>query len=161
MNGDERGRQNSGRLNLEKLFVEFRTGVTPTIPITNRHYTLTHSDTTAELFLTVALEYAWDKISPTRDEVLAEWRTDDQSDYLYGTVYVDGGEFSPEVTAVRNRIFRQELPLALEAIRYGDREFFRTHPELDQAPIWIFFDSTDPQYKKVEYWGEVGDYAHF
>ena len=60
------------KLNPEKLHVEFRQGVTPTEPIMPRRYTLTHSDVTAELFLTVGPEYAYDKITQMRDEVLAE-----------------------------------------------------------------------------------------
>lgn len=34
----------------EKLYVEFRPGVTKTEPILGRKYTLTHSDISAELF---------------------------------------------------------------------------------------------------------------
>ena len=43
------------KLNPEKLSVEFRDGVTNTEPILGRRYTLTHSDITAELFLTIGL----------------------------------------------------------------------------------------------------------
>lgn len=150
--------QNNGRLNREKLFVEFRTGVTSITPILDRHYTLTHSDITADLFLTIALNYAWDKTNSMRDEVLAKWYMGDIGYYLYGYVYVDG-EFKPEVTAVRNRIFRRELPLALETIRYGDRDFFQVHRELDYAPIWIYFNSANPQYDKFEYWGVPAEYS--
>lgn len=60
--------------------------------------------------------------------------------------------------AVRNAVFRRELPLALEAIRYGDRRFFATHPELDNAAIWIYFDSTNPEYNRFENWGTPKDY---
>ncbi|GIM30275.1 hypothetical protein CPJCM30710_29410 [Clostridium polyendosporum] len=142
------------RLNPEKLYVEFRPGVTPTEPIIERKYTLTHSDITAELFLTIGLEYAYDKINKMRDEVLAEWRTYDGYLFLYVYVYVDG-QFGP---AIRNAIFRRELPLALEAIRYGDRRFFIAHPELDNVPIWIHFDSTNPYYNRLENWGTPKDY---
>jgi hypothetical protein len=58
------------KLNPEKLSVEFRQGVTPTEPIIPRRYTLTHSDITAELFLTIGSYYAYDKITAMRDEVL-------------------------------------------------------------------------------------------
>ncbi len=61
------------KLNTDKLSVEFRNGVTSTEPILGRRYTLTHSDITAELFLTIGSAYAYDKINATRDEVLGEW----------------------------------------------------------------------------------------
>lgn len=144
------------RLNPEKLYVEFRSGVTPTEPIIGRKYTLTHSDATAELFLTIDIEYAYDQITSMRDEVLAEWRIYNGNLFLYVYVYV--GNYGSAINAIRNTIFRRELPLALEAIIYGDRELFITQPQLNNAPIWIHFDSTDPNYNRFEYWGTVKDY---
>ncbi|WP_026188937.1 staygreen family protein [Orenia marismortui] len=145
------------RLNPDKLFVEFRDGVTPTNPIISRKYTLTHSDVTAELFLTIGLSYAYDKISPMRDEVLAEWTLSDNQYILKATVQVDnnGGFIN---SAVRNRIFIRELPLALEAIVYGDKELFKAHPVLTQAPIYIHFESVYPYFDRKEYWGTPADY---
>ncbi len=145
------------RLNPKKLTVTYRPPVTKTEPIIPRRYTLTHSDITAELFLTIGSRYAYDQVNPMRDEVLAEWHRKKNGYALYAYVYVDG-EFGSKVSAVRNKIFVRELPLALEAIRYGDRAFFEAHPELDQAPIWIYFDSTIPRYNRVEYWGTPADY---
>lgn len=145
------------RLNPDKLYVEFRTGVTLTEPIIGRKYTLTHSDITADLFLTIGLQFAYDKVNPMRDEVLAEWRTKDGFPFLYVYVYVDG-MFGHAVSAVRNAIFRRELPLALEAVRYGDRRFFAAHPSLGSVPIWIHFDSINPEYNRLENWGAPNDY---
>jgi hypothetical protein len=145
------------RLDPEKLFVQFRPGVTPTGPVIGRKYTLTHSDVTADLFLTIGLEYAFDKINQMRDEVLAEWILHDENPLLHVSVYVDG-RFGPYVSYIRNRIFRRELPLALEAIRYGDEELFTENPLLDQAPIWVSFNSEIPEYSSFENWGTPEDY---
>lgn len=54
------------RLNPDKLLVELRDGVTLTEPIIGRTYTLTHSDITADLFLTIGMQYTFDKISDLR-----------------------------------------------------------------------------------------------
>ncbi len=70
------------KLNPEKLSVEFRDGVTNTEPILGRRYTLTHSDITAELFLTIGLTYAYDKIDAMRDEVLGEWIEKEKTTYF-------------------------------------------------------------------------------
>ena len=75
----------------------------------------------------------------------------------YSYVYVDG-QFGEAVSAVRNTIFRCKLPLALEAIKYGDRRFFAARPDLDNAPISILFDSTNPEYNRFENWGTPKDY---
>lgn len=145
------------KLNPEKLSVEYREGVTATEPIIPRRYTLTHSDLTAELFLTIGPEYAIDQITIMRDEVLGEW-VENQGNYLYyAYLYVDG-ESDQGLVAVRNFVFRRELDLALEAIRYGDDPFFSEHFALDNSPIIVFFLSSDPRYNKIENWGTFSDY---
>jgi hypothetical protein len=146
------------RLDPQKLYVEFLPGVTPTEPVMERKYTLTHSDATGQLFLTVGLTYAEDKITAMRDEVLGRWKIfyNQYSCYIY--LHVDGESGGVETTAVRDRIFRKELPLALEAIRYGDRNFFYAHPVLNNAPIIVYFLSRFPQYSSVENWGTFSDY---
>lgn len=139
--------------NPEKLFVEYVDGVTITHPIIPRRYTLTHSDFTGELFLTIGNDYTWDKINPMRDEVLAEWKTHGSSLYFAIYLYVDQGEYNQREAAKRNEIFRRELPLALTAIRYGDRLLFDTYRDLDDAPIIITFISSYPSFAKQESWG--------
>lgn len=145
------------RLDPKKLSVEFRQGVTKTKPIIPRRYTLTHSDITAELFLTIGMQYAYQKITPMRDEVLAQWRKINNNYFLYVYLHVDG-QFGAVNTSIRNRIFRRELPLALEAIRYGDKEFFKKHMNLDYAPIIVCFNSSIPKYNRVENWGSPSKY---
>jgi hypothetical protein len=137
----------------EKLSVEYMDGTTSMEPVMARRYTLTHSDVTGELFLTIGINYAWGKIIPLRDEVLGEWKKHGDFLYLYVYLYVDQGQYPLSVSAKRNDIFRRELPLALTAIRYGDRSFFNTYPQLDQAPIIITFMSAYPQFARQEHWG--------
>lgn len=144
------------KLNPEKLTVQWRNGVTVTEPIIGRRYTLTHSDETGDLFLTIGKKYAYEKITEMRDEVLAEWRQLNGNPYLFVYVYV--GNYGPKQTAIRNTIFRRELPLALEAIMYGDKEFFYVYQTLQQAPIYIHFESPLEAYHTVEVWGMVKNY---
>ncbi len=145
------------KLDPSKLFVELRDGVTPEEPILGRKYTLTHSDTTAELYLTIGLNYAYDMVNEMRDEVLAEWRIDHDQIYLLVNIHVDN-QTNPVASTIRNVIFVRELPLALEAIRFGDNPFFEFHQELKQAPIWISFHSIYPELDRFEYWGTPEDY---
>jgi len=134
-------------------------GVTATEPVIPRYYTLTHSDVTGELFLAIGKQYAWDKINPLRDEVLGEWRTNGISLHYCVYLYIDQGELKQNVAAKRTEIFRRELPLALIAIRYGDRFLFNAYPTLDQASIIVNFMSTYPQFAKQENWGNFGSFT--
>ena len=147
------------KLNPKSLSVEFIDGVTTIAPIIPRHYTLTHSDITAELFLTIGISFNYDKTNIIRDEVLGEWININGKYLYYVYLYVDG-QSTPNIkeTAIRDSIFRRELPLALEAIRYGDREFFDTHIKLNYTPIIVYFISKNPKFNTIEKWVTFSDY---
>ena len=145
--------------NPEKLYVDFISGVTPLVPVMPRRYTLTHSDVTTQLFLAIGAQYALDKITLRRDEVLAEWLMIENVYFLKVYLKVDV-QFGEGTTALRNKIFRRELPLALEAIVYGDRNFLKVHPLLNCAPIIVYFDSNIQKYNVVENWGTPKDYKY-
>ncbi|WP_264174732.1 staygreen family protein [Clostridium estertheticum] len=145
------------KFNTDMLHVNFGMGTCETKPIIPRKYTLTHSDVTGELFLTIAANYDYDKITDMRDEVLAEWIIVNREYALMVNVMVDK-EKNPIMSAVRNSIFTKELPLALSAIRYGDREFFRENSSLDKAPIYVKFNSVYPMFNRLELGGTPSDY---
>lgn len=151
------------RLKREKLHVLFAPGTTPTEPLVPRRYTLTHSDATGDLFLTIGGEYDNAQLSGwqarlMRDEVLAEWQVEGATPGLHVHCHVSGGLLLGPA-GVRDAIFRRELPLALEALRHGDGELFATRPELDQATVWVHFHSSQARYNRVEDWGRPADYA--
>ena len=152
-----------GRLRPEKLHVQFAPDTAPEGPVSPRRYTLTHSDATGDLFLTIGSDYDRQQISGwytrlMRDEVLAEWREEEDGPALHVHCHVSGGLVVGSA-GWRDAIFRRELPLVLEAFRFGDRELFEAQPELDQAPIWVHFHATRPRYNRVESWGTPADYT--
>jgi len=128
-----------------------------------RRYTLTHSDITGRLFLTVGQEYDRDKLSGwqtrlMRDEVLAEWLTGEGGVALHVHCHIGGGLLFGSA-GMRDAIFRRELPLVLEAFRQGEADLYRGHPELDAAPIVVHFHAKQARYDVVEQWGKLADYA--
>ncbi|WP_326564367.1 staygreen family protein [Bacillus andreraoultii] len=149
------------KFNPGKLYVEYRDDITPFKPIIPRCYTLTHSDTTGDLFLTIGSGIALDKINSMRDEVVGEWRLKDNSLYYYVHLYIDQGEYDLVTAKKRNEIFRRELPLALTAIRYGDRSLFHIYPSLDDASVIVHFISANPSLARQEIWGIFRDYSLF
>lgn len=144
----------------EKLYVKFRNGFTAIQPVVPRRYTLTHSDETGNLFLTIGNKYAWDEVNrEMRDEVLGEWCSYGGHLYYYVYLYIDQGEFDQNISARRNEIFRRELPLALKAIRYGDRLLFTKYPYLDKTNIIVNFISSYPQFTRQENWGAFSSFV--
>ena len=150
------------RLNTNKLHVTDLTGTTSGINHLPRRYTLTHSDFTGDLFLTIGDDYDKKQISKLytrlmRDEVLAE--IIENEDRLEFRVYchVSGG-LAFGTAKWRSNIFHRELPLVMEAIRYGDRDLFETNPNLDQTAVKVYFCSRNSKYHQVENWGVMADY---
>jgi hypothetical protein len=150
------------RLDPAKLHVRFLPGAAPEGPLPPRRYTLTHSDATGDLFLVIGPDYDQDAISGLymrlmRDEVLAEWQFTGRGPALHLYCHVSGGlTFGP--AAWRYRIFQQELPLVLEALRHGDAALYAADPALDDAPIWVHFRATRRRYQRTERWGTPADY---
>lgn len=142
-----------------KLTTKYLAPATSFRPIDGRKYTLTHSDTTGQLFLTIGCEYDAASVNPQiRDEVKAEWISRMGEFTLFGWVHVSEGEFDKKLANVRYLIFKKELSLALQAIVYGDQNIFINFPWLLDAPIYIQFQSDFPQYNQILYHGTPRQY---
>ncbi|MGR3764414.1 staygreen family protein [Rossellomorea sp. NS-SX7] len=145
--------------NPEKLSVTYLPPASIFNPIDNRKYTLTHSDTTGDLYLSIGCHYDLKKINAQmRDEVLGEWRREHGQYTLCGNVYVSRGEFDEKLSKVRFMIFKKELPLALAAIVNGDRGFFTYYPWLLDAPVYIYFESVFDEFSQVISFGTPRQY---
>ena len=150
------------RLNAAKLHVEFVPPVGRGGPPVPRRYTLTHSDRTGDLFLTIGRDFDRTQISGLytrlmRDEVLGEWVKGADGLELRVYCHVSGGVVFGSA-GMRDAIFRRELPRVLEAFRYSDGAFFTTHPALDHAPVIVHFRSHLARYNRLETWGAPADY---
>ncbi|WP_273128005.1 staygreen family protein [Metabacillus sp. HB246100] len=134
-----------------KLTVTIIPPASSSFPVKGRKYTLTHSDETGDLFLDIGYVYNELKInSKMRDEVIAQWSlTSDSRWFLAGKAYVDGGEYSKEQARVRHTIFLREMDTALKGIVNGDLPFYLHYPFLLDAPIYLYFESQFPEFRKV------------
>jgi hypothetical protein len=147
----------------EKLQVTFHEGTSAQELSLPRRYTLTHSDVTGDLFLTIGAEYDRKQISGfytrlMRDEVLAELTDDEQDVSLYVYCHVSGG-FVFGSAGWRNYILHHHMRMVIEALYYGDRELFASNPELKQVKVWVHFASNRARYNRVEDWGFVQSYG--
>jgi hypothetical protein len=150
------------RLTPEKLHVTFLLGTGADSLETPRYYTLTHSDTTGDLFLSIGSYYNKKQTSRLytrlmRDEILAKLTKDQDQLVLNVYCHVSGGLVIGRAKW-RYGIFCSELSLPLEAIRYGYRTFFEQNSQLDKILVLVHFRSTDKKYNKIERWGSLEDY---
>jgi len=150
--------------NLEKLHVVYKDSVDPESLSLPRKYTLTHSDSTGDLFLTIGTEYDYKQISKfytrlMRDEVLAEWQYNNNKYELHLYLHVSGG-FVFGWASMRDRIFRHHLPLVLEVISYGDKLIFKFLSILNDSPIFVHFNSKNKKYNKMENYGQIKEFEY-
>jgi len=146
----------------KKLHVNFMDGVTENGDELQRCYTLTHSDRTGDLFLSIGNCYDYVCVSKRytrfmRDEVLGELRKESDTLSLNLHYHVSGG-FVFGNTSLRNRILRRFVSYNISEIIYGDKAFFEKKPEFSRIPVFVFFHSKNKKYERTENWGTVGQY---
>ena len=139
-------------------------GVNSKEPIAGRCYTLTHSDFSGDLFLSVGLDFDKKAISGLytrlmRDEILAEWLKEEDNFSLHVYCHVSGGIILG-TAGWRYSIFKRELPLVLSCIYNGDKDLFAEHQNLKDSVIFVYFKSKNKKYDKVEKWGKPSDFIN-
>lgn len=145
----------------EKLRIKYIPPATAFEPVDRRKYTLTHSDTTGELYLSIGNIYDYQAINyKMRDEVLADWITVNGEYLLYGNVYISNGEYDKKMSRIRYMIFKKELDLALTGLIYGDKSFYSNYPWLLDAPIYVQFASIYPEFSELAYFGTPRKYLN-
>lgn len=128
-----------------------------------RTYTLTHSDITAKLTLGISQSINKAQFQGWynrfyRDEVVAEWRKVQGKMSLHVHCHISGGHFLLDFIAkLRYYIFRNELPVVLNAFVHGDIDLFDCHPELQDSMVWVYFHSNLPEFNRLECWGPLRD----
>ena len=149
-------------LKAEKIHVTYLPGVSEFCPLTPRYYTLTHSDRTGDLFLSVGTCYDSKKLSDLytrfmRDEVIAELKNEDGELSLNVHYHVCGG-FVFGWAKLRYKIFCRFISYNVQAIRFGDKAFFEKNPEFSKARVLIHFHSSNKKYEKTEEKGILSKY---
>ncbi len=150
------------QLSPEKLHIETLPGLAPVSVTSPRRYTLTHSDVTGDLFLSIGPHYDTAKLRGwqnrlMRDEVTAVWEFGAEGWALHVHCHVSGGLVLGRAQW-RLDTFRRHLPLVLQAFRHGDRQLFQALPQLDKAPVFVHFHARQAHYSSVERWGVLGHY---
>jgi len=130
-------------LDRKMLHVRFLEGTEPRKFSLPRRYTLTHSDRSGEMFLTVGDDYCHEQVSGwytrfMRDEVLAEWKELDEGFEMHVYCHVSGGLVFG-TPRMRLSIFRMHMRTVLEAVRQSDGGIFEERPDLDESMVVVHF----------------------
>ena len=141
-----------------KLETTFIPPITPIGPIEGRKYTLTHSDTTGEIFLDVGYKYNYSAINEDlRDELIGKYKRYDCNSYiLILYAYVGDGDYF--TASMKYAAFKYHMQLALQSIFYGDRELLNEYEFLLNTPIYVKFDSATAIFDNYESYGYIKNY---
>jgi hypothetical protein len=143
-----------------RLQVTFAEGAGPDGPLTPRRYTLTHSDRTGRLFLTIGPDYDGRalrslQVRLERDEVLGDWVVADGVPRLDLHMAAQGGLPIFGTGRMRTDIFRRYRQLVLGAMRAADAALTAAHPELGRAPVVARFHWRHGRVESED-WGRWG-----
>ena len=149
------------RLNPAKLHVKFVDVEEEEFSLP-RKYTLTHSDKTGDMFLTIAKNFDEQQISHwyvrfMRDEVLGEWKSKNKSKELHLIFHISGGLIFGWAK-LRDKIIRSHLKLVFQSIRFGEKKLIQKNRNLDTAPIFAHFISKRKKFNCIENFGQLKDY---
>jgi hypothetical protein len=149
-------------LNKDKIHIKCNKNVDEEKSFLPRKYTLTHSDSTGDLFLTIDCDYDSEEMNRLyskfmRDEVIGEWIEKKGKYELHIYLHISGGLIFGW-TSLRDKIFRYHLPEVLKVIRYGDNHLFQCFPHLDESLIIVHFQSKRKKYNKIENYGFLKDF---
>ncbi|MBM7704116.1 staygreen family protein [Metabacillus iocasae] len=144
-------------LNPDKVDIKYQLGATPTQPIIPRKYTFLPIVNTSTISMIVGLEYAYDQMKQSRDELLASFKFHRHHYFFYMYCYI-GKETTISLARKRYETFLKQIPIALKAMYHGDSAFFKAHPFLEQCPVYIHFDSDYPSLNGVEQIGYLSNY---
>lgn len=144
-----------------RLHVKLQEGTRHDGPLIPRRYTLTHSDLSGHLFVTIGAEYDRRALRALqvvleRDEVLGDWVITGGSPHLELHMMAQGGLPLFGTAAMRCGIFRRYRSLVLWALRSADRGLAEAHPRLDEAPVVARFHWRRGREER-ERWGHWGD----
>nr|WP_083489307.1 staygreen family protein [Heyndrickxia shackletonii] len=131
----------------ETLSVNIAPPATVFHPLEGRKYTLSQSEYTGKLFLSISNQFSKQTNDLDVSEILqAEWITLMGEYALNGNISMNGSESDRRLTQVRCMIFQKELPELIRMLVIADNQFFNNYPLLLDAPIIIHFNTDIPEF---------------
>ncbi|MCU9614703.1 staygreen family protein [Caldibacillus lycopersici] len=148
-------------IDLAKLSVTMIPPATTFSPVDGRRYTLLVSEETGEFDLSIGHHFHIEKInSEDRLEIIAAWTYQLGHYILAVTVMVADDQTDINVAHQRFQFFQNNMNHGLQAIVSGDNPFYQNFPWLQNAPIYVNFESVHPQFKQTIYYGKTRKYLN-
>ena len=141
-----------------KLYINRKEDIFDNGPIIPRCYEVTYLK--ASKSMSINIDKNEEKsISLYKGEGLCgRWCFEDGKYILFFQINIDAKKKGYDKTKERNRLVRNSIPLMINAIRRADEKFYEEYKYLDEAEIFIKFNSLYDEFFKVECWGKLKNY---
>ncbi|MCC0629695.1 MULTISPECIES: staygreen family protein [unclassified Clostridioides] len=146
-------------LNANKLNVNMVYPVSATAPIRFRRYTVSYSENTSNIYLTIATYFDTLSIGTVSiDKVYGQWAW--VIDNIYDlNLFVFVGNYPYEIARNRYESFVNVLPIAITSIINGDRIFLISNFYLLNSKITVRFISSHPTLNRTVDYGSIRNFV--
>lgn len=93
--------------------------------------------------------------------ITGKWYNENDKYILYLIVNIDGEEKLYDKLKERNDYIRNNLPKVIKGIIEADYKLFIKNNNLQEAEVFIKFNSMNDDFYKVENWGKINKYKEF
>lgn len=129
-------------------------------PIIPRCYEVTYLKSSKSMSVNINKDEDKSKNIYKGDGLCGRWCCENDKYMLFFQINVVSKKKGYDIVKERDKEIRLQIPLMLNAIRKTEEKFFRGYKDLDDAEIFIKFNSIYDDFFKVESWGNIKNYIN-
>lgn len=143
---------------LYKLTINRNEDILDNGPIIPRCYEVTYLKSSNSISISIDKDEDKSKNIYSGDGLCGRWCYENEKYMLFFQINVVSKKKGYDKVRERDKEIRGELPLMINAIRKTEEKFFGEYKDLDDAEIFIKFNSLYDDFYKVENWGKLRNY---
>lgn len=129
-------------------------------PIIPRCYEVTYLKSSKSMSVNINKDEDKSKNIYRGEGLCGRWCYENNKYVLFFQINITSENNEYDSVKERDKEVRLELPLMLNAIRKIEDKFFKKYKDLDEAEIFIKFNSVYDDFFKVENWGNIKNYIN-
>lgn len=141
------------KLNIERLDDILDHG-----PIIPRCYEVTYLKPSNSMSININKDENKSKNIYSGESLCGRWCNENEKYMLFFQVNVDTRKIGYDKAKEKDKLIRQDLPLMLNSIIKSEENFLKANKDLNEAEIFIKFNSQYDDFYKVENWGCLKNY---
>lgn len=146
------------KLDPYKLTIKRNEDILDNGPIIPRCYEVTYLKSSNSMSIIIDKNEDKSKNIYRGEGLCGRWCCENDKYMLFFQINVISKKKGYDKVKERDKVIREELPLMINAIRKTEEKFLGEYKDLDNAEIFIKFNSLYDDFYKVENWGKLRNY---